>query len=61
MEALRTYLQSTGTTQSMLAKRCGVSQPTISDIVNGVHSPSLELLKRLTKVTGLSADKLLSN
>lgn len=61
MEALRTYLELTETTQSELARRVGVSQPTISDIINGVHSPSMELLKRLTKVTGLSADKLIAN
>jgi transcriptional regulator with XRE-family HTH domain len=61
MDALKSYLEITKTTQADLARRCGVSQPTISDIVNGVHSPSMDLLKRLTKVTGLSADKLLSN
>lgn len=61
MEALRTYLERTNTTQAELARRCEVSQPTICDIVNGRHSPSMELLKRISKVTGLSPNKLLSN
>ena len=61
MEALKTYRERTGVTQTELARRCNVSQPTICDIENGKQSPSLELLKRLTKVTGLSADKLLAS
>lgn len=61
MQALKSYLARTNTTQAELARRCAVSQPTISDIIRGVHSPSVELLKRISKVTGLSADKLLSN
>lgn len=48
-------------TQAELARRCDVSQPTICDIENGRQLPSVELLKRISKVTGLSADKLLSN
>lgn len=61
MQALKSYRERTGMTQAELAKRCAVSQPTICDIENGRQSPSVEVLKRISKVTGLSADKLLSN
>ena len=61
MQALKSYREKTGMTQAELARRVECSQPTICDIENGNISPSIELLKRLAKVTGLSADKLLSN
>ncbi len=61
MQALKTYRERTKTTQAELARLCGVSQPTICDIENGNQTPSVELLKRISKVTGLSADKLLAN
>jgi transcriptional regulator with XRE-family HTH domain len=61
MEALKTYRERTGMSQAELARLCEVSQPTICDIENGKHSPSLDLLKRISKVTGLSPNKLLSN
>lgn len=61
MKALATYLENTGTSQTEFAKRVGVSQPTISDIIRGVHSPSVDLLKRIAKETRLSVDKLLAH
>lgn len=61
MKALRSWLESTGTTQTELGRLCGVSQATISDILRGIHMPSARLLKRLVEVTGVSADKLLSS
>jgi transcriptional regulator with XRE-family HTH domain len=61
MKALRTWLKRTETTQTDLARQCGVSQATISDICRGVHLPSATLLKRIVEVTGVSADELLSS
>jgi len=61
MQALKSYRERAGISQAELARRCEVSQPTICDIENGRHMPSVELLKRISKVTRLSADKLLSN
>lgn len=60
MQALDSYLKATNTTQTEFARRVGVSQPTISDIINKRHSPSVDLLKRIAKETGLSIDELLS-
>lgn len=61
MQALKTYRERTKTTQAELARRLGVSQPTICEIENGNQMPTIRLLKRISKVTGLSADKLLAN
>lgn len=61
MRALQNYLARTGTTQSAFAKLVDVSQPTIANLVNGVHSASSDLLKRISRVTGLSADELLAD
>lgn len=61
MKALDSYLKTTKTSQTEFARRVGVSQATISDIIRGIHSPSVKLLKRLSKETRLSVDKLLSS
>jgi len=61
MKALDSYLKSTKTSQAEFARRVGVSQPTISDLIRGQHSPSVDLLKRIAKKTGLSLDQLVSS
>jgi len=61
MRALREYLERTGTTQAAFAKIIGVSQPTIANLVNGVHLASAAVLKRLSQKTGLSVDELLAD
>jgi transcriptional regulator with XRE-family HTH domain len=61
MKALESYLKSTNTSQTEFARQVGVSQPTISDIIRGEHSPSVKLLKRISKKTRLSLDQLLSD
>lgn len=60
MKALAAWLKTTNTSQKTLADLVGVTQPTISDILGGKYSPSVGLLKKLIKVTGLSADELLA-
>jgi len=61
MKALDSWLKATNTTQTAFARRVGVSQPTISDIIRGEHFPSVELLKRIAKETGLSLDELVAS
>lgn len=61
MKALGEYLLRTGTTQKAFAPRVGVSQPTLSNLINGVHSASADLLKRISRETGLSVDDLLAD
>ena len=59
MLRLQEWLTETGTTQAELARAMGVSQPTVSDWVNGNISPSAENLIRLSKLTSVSIDDLL--
>lgn len=47
------YLEATGQTQVELAERLGISQPFLSQIVNGQRSPSLELAALIEDVTGV--------
>jgi len=61
MKALGNWLTRTNTTQTALASKVGVSQPTISQLINGVCSASSDLLKRLSLETGLSIDELLAD
>lgn len=61
MKALDSWLKAKNTTQTAFAKSVGVSQATISDIINGKHNASVKLLKRIAKKTGLTIDRLLSS
>jgi transcriptional regulator with XRE-family HTH domain len=46
-------------TQGELAKLLGVSQPTVSDWLNGNFTPTAKRLLHISKRTGLSVDELL--
>ena len=61
MKALGEWLTRTDTTQSALARDVGVSQPVVSNLVNGVHSASSDLLKRISSRTGIYIDDLLAD
>jgi transcriptional regulator with XRE-family HTH domain len=61
MQALRSYLDRTNTTQSAFAKRVGVSQATVANWVNGVHSASAEQLRNIAREAGCSVDELLAD
>lgn len=50
---LATYLEDTETTQAELAEKLGISQPFLSQIVNGQRSPSLELAALIEDKTGV--------
>lgn len=59
MEGLRSYMLEHGITQTELAKRLGLEQPTVSDWINGHTHPRVETLLKLSEMTGLSVDELL--
>lgn len=50
---IATYLERTGTTQSQLAERLGISQPFLSQIINGQRTPSLDLAALIEDKTGV--------
>ncbi len=60
MERLKRWLEESNTTQASLAERMKVSQPTVSDWINGNTSPTTAKLRTLGEITGLSIDELLS-
>lgn len=60
MERLKRWLAESNTSQSALARAIKVSQPTVSDWINGINSPSVGNLRALGEFTGLSLDELLS-
>jgi transcriptional regulator with XRE-family HTH domain len=59
MELLRHWLTETGKTQAQFADDLGVSQPTVSDWLNGHMLPSAGKLLDISKRTGISVDRLL--
>jgi transcriptional regulator with XRE-family HTH domain len=59
MERLRTWLADTETTQLEFAKAIGVSQPAVSDWLNGHTSPTAAKLRAIAAHTGVSIDELL--
>lgn len=60
MERLRAWLNESETTQLELAKALGVSQPTVSDWINGFTSPTAARLRLISEYTGISIDELLA-
>ncbi len=58
MRKLKAYLSDAGKTQSEFAAAMGVSQPTVSDWVNGEARPSIENLIVISRITGLPIDDL---
>jgi transcriptional regulator with XRE-family HTH domain len=60
MERLRTWLTEADKTQAQFAKEMGVSQPTVSDWLNGRISPTAGKLRKISEHTGLSIDDLLA-
>jgi transcriptional regulator with XRE-family HTH domain len=59
MEGLREYMQARELTQAELATQLGVSQPTVSDWLNGKTKPTAGRLLKISKKTGVSVDELL--
>ena len=55
---LKNLIQSKGFSQWDFAKRVGVSQPTISYLINEERAPSVRLLKKMAKVLNVTMDEL---
>jgi transcriptional regulator with XRE-family HTH domain len=52
-------MEERGLTQAALAKLLDVSQPTVSDWINGNMKPTADTLLDLSAKTGISIDELL--
>lgn len=52
MKRLFQYLTDNKIRQAVFAKRCGVTQPVISRLVNGTAQPSPDLAVRIEEETG---------
>jgi transcriptional regulator with XRE-family HTH domain len=59
MEALERYLKDHSVSQAEFARQVNVSQPTVSDWINGKISPSTKKLRAIAAHTGISLDALL--
>jgi transcriptional regulator with XRE-family HTH domain len=60
LKELREWMELTNTTQEQLAAAIGVSQPTISQVLSGLRNLSAEYVARLSKLTGIPVEKLLT-
>lgn len=49
---VRERMAAIGMTQKELAERLGVSQPVVSRMLAGKHSPSLDLVERVSRELG---------
>jgi transcriptional regulator with XRE-family HTH domain len=60
MKRLERWCTKNHVTYEDLAKRLGVSSPSISHYVAGRNRPSAENLAKLSEITGISASDLLA-
>lgn len=61
MEALRQYLDRQKMSQAQFAEQVGVKQPSVWEWLNGDSNPSIDSLKKISEITGISIDKLLAD
>jgi len=61
MHALSEWLTATSKTQVDAAAEFGISQNYLSEIINRVKRPSLEVALRISKVTGIAVEELFAN
>jgi len=55
---IRVYREHHGFTQDQLADQAGISKPFLSQIENGIRTPSLDTIKRLAEVLRVDVDDL---
>jgi transcriptional regulator with XRE-family HTH domain len=53
------YIRDAGISQSELARRLGVSQPTVSDWISGKKTPSGDKVLSLAKEMGIPPERVL--
>jgi transcriptional regulator with XRE-family HTH domain len=58
MKSVSQYLKRENMTQTAFAAAVGVRKDHISRILAGIRNPSLELLRRISKETGVDFEKL---
>lgn len=58
MKALIEYMKVAGVSQVELGKRCGFSQGQMNHWLRKRRSPTVANLKRISKATGISLEKL---
>jgi transcriptional regulator with XRE-family HTH domain len=59
MKALQRYMDENGLSQTQLAAKLGVCQPTVSYWLSGGKHPSGSRLRDISRCTGLTVDSLL--
>ena len=55
---IRVYRENRGFSQDQLAEQAKISKPFLSQIENGIRTPSLDTLKRLAEALRVSSSKL---
>ena len=61
MKALTDYLSLTGLTQAELAKRADMDPGQLNHFMNGRREPRISNLRKLSKATGISIEKLVES
>lgn len=61
MKRLKRYLEENVISQVEIARQLGVTQPTVWEWLNDESKPTADNLMKLSRVTGISIDDLLSH
>lgn len=57
---LNDYMEERDISQRELAKRAGVSESTVSDLIRGQRMPSIKSVVNISNVLGISTDDLVN-